>query len=1123
MIRKSLFHGSYHIGRVTAEPHSSERAFVFSGQGSAYPGMFRSAFGGTPTIQKFFAGADKLCSYFDLLPASHYVYRPEEIPQEKIHIYRSCALFVVEVALAEYIEKQGLPAKLSAAHSFGECAALVHAGVIDFEAMMKVVIHRNLICPAPNSLGWMVAVNAESARIEELLKLPGTFLANTNSPRQSVISVSAAEKDRLIAELRQKRMPYILLEGLPQPYHSPMMEPYRILMREKIAKLNLIPTKPRLPFFSGVTLDWIDQENWGTLDYADLLSRQITEPVNFPAIVTQLQHRGAGSFYEIGPGKMLDTSLRGNLGNRPATVRNTEDLLRRLSPKKSVDYEKIGKLKGSRWFDRLKEVIQSVTGYSAGDIMIDQNFQDNLGIDSIKKAEILFKLISKKAATSHPGFSTMRFNHLYEAVEYLENYSESADPLRISYEAEISLLSLHWKKVPLQRAPFVEAQAGGFEVYEVSGDPNFPDALDGFLVDAEKKKKRAIVLVTPGTKSWSLEDLAVHHSAYLRWVRVEPRRDFHLVFADNSPDERLAPLVALWKSLRKELRSFHIGSIVCPKETPGKDIIIREVLDGLIRDAAYDGAIRSVREYEEIDLTLADTLPKLRILCIGGTRGILREILERLPHHAESELTIVGRRREQEVRAELDVLRSYWQRLAYVTADAEDSVALEGIISRYVSQHGEIDLLVNASGYQISRHFHDRVGSELILEHRGKVLPFRNLEALKEKYPIRRLLHFSSFVSQFGNRGQGMYSYNNRFLENHSGGVSHTISWGPWDSVGMTEDEGILQIIREHGISLIDRTQGSALAAKLFYADTLPPVVVAMDVKDIFLFATDQVPREDYAKVLGDIHDPFHAVFYRDVFLEKEPWVNDHVVYGKPVLPAAYFLSQLTLLSRFQFSELKTIRNFRIANLAILEDGHCHLKLQSLHRFPYEVHSYGLVPIAAAAFDLTSVLPKGKGPQLTATERVDAHTLYRDEVFRFGERFQLLKNSWLDRDKKFFTEIRISELPQMTGDVAFDFYLCLYEAAFQSVTIQTYFLHQAATLPQGIHKVLHREDVPITDIIRIYPQIKRVEESVEVCDVLICNSDNDVFCKILDFRVKLLRFDLAKSVTSSPIGASHES
>ncbi|MFN8453763.1 MAG: ACP S-malonyltransferase [Anaerolineae bacterium] len=177
-------------------------AFVFPGQGSQEVGMGQALAQAYPAARQIFEQADEILDF----PLSRLCFAgPEAELNDTINT--QAALFTTSIATLTALRSAGYTAEPSfvAGHSLGEYSAYVAAGVLSFEAGLRLVRERGRLMKKAGELnpGGMAAIlkleDEEVAKICQELSAEGNGsvqIANYNSPGQLVISGHNAAVER---------------------------------------------------------------------------------------------------------------------------------------------------------------------------------------------------------------------------------------------------------------------------------------------------------------------------------------------------------------------------------------------------------------------------------------------------------------------------------------------------------------------------------------------------------------------------------------------------------------------------------------------------------------------------------------------------------------------------------------------------------------------------------------------------------------------------------------------------------------------------------------------------------------------------------------------------------------
>ena len=229
-----------------------------------------------------------------------------EGPAEELTKSNVCqpAIFVTSYAAYLTLQKRK-PTEFACAAglSLGEWGALCAAGVLDFDATLKVLEARGRFmqeaCAATPS-GMIAIVGATPDQLQALCEATGCTVANINSAAQQVLSGS---KDAIAAaavkakELGIKRAIPLATAGA---FHSPFMQSAREKLAAVLETISFNP--PKFPVLSNVTGE--PHSDDPEVIKATMLE-QVTGTTNWAKDVETAKSLGATTFVEFGPGKVL--------------------------------------------------------------------------------------------------------------------------------------------------------------------------------------------------------------------------------------------------------------------------------------------------------------------------------------------------------------------------------------------------------------------------------------------------------------------------------------------------------------------------------------------------------------------------------------------------------------------------------------------------------------------------------------------------------------------------------------------------------------------------------------------------------------------------------------------------
>ncbi|HJQ45298.1 MAG TPA: SDR family NAD(P)-dependent oxidoreductase [Amycolatopsis sp.] len=293
-------------------------AVLFPGQGSQRPGMLAELFVTFPEIQHFLQLGRHWADA--LFPPAAFGAEARQDQQSRLRDTRFAqpALGITGLAVHHLLTRAGVRADMFAGHSYGELVALCAAGALDAATLLELSAARadSILSSAGADPGAMAAVAATADEVREVLREFGdqVVLANHNAPRQCVISGPTEPIDRILGELREKKLS---AKKIPVAcaFHSPLLAGAGEKFAQVLATQRIRP--PETPVWANRTATEYPQDA-GSVRAE--LAAQIGAPVGFVAQVEAMYEAGARLFFEAGPGNVLSRLVDAVLGDRPHTT-----------------------------------------------------------------------------------------------------------------------------------------------------------------------------------------------------------------------------------------------------------------------------------------------------------------------------------------------------------------------------------------------------------------------------------------------------------------------------------------------------------------------------------------------------------------------------------------------------------------------------------------------------------------------------------------------------------------------------------------------------------------------------------------------------------------------------------
>ncbi|MCD6293720.1 MAG: SDR family NAD(P)-dependent oxidoreductase, partial [Deltaproteobacteria bacterium] len=317
-----------------------------------------------------------------------------------------------------------------------------------------------------------------------------------------------------------------------------------------------------------------------------------------------------------------------------------------------------------------------------------------------------------------------------------------------------------------------------------------------------------------------------------------------------------------------------------------------------------------------------------RAILAGGSGNMTPKALE------ENFRKVIANR---EINRNIERLKGFGARVQYHSVDIRNLTEVVGVLDRVRNQFGKITAVIHGAGVLEDRLIGDKTIAQFETVYSTKVEGLRNLFSATEPDNLKMVALFSSSSARFGRKGQIDYSSANEVLNKMAQAQARTrpdcrtvaVNWGPWDGGMVTET--LKPLFKEEGIDLIDKKAGAGYFIDEFESNENGPVeVVVMGGPLKGEGIPDSIPKGDSTKTVG----PMASSFELDLTIDHYPILQDHVMNGNAVLPAAIMIEWLAqgALRNNPGYRFVGFDDFRVLKGIIMKNGDSqHLKITAGH------------------------------------------------------------------------------------------------------------------------------------------------------------------------------------------------
>ncbi|XP_021946582.1 phenolphthiocerol synthesis polyketide synthase type I Pks15/1-like [Folsomia candida] len=301
--------------------------FLFTGQGSQYPGMARSLYEQSIVFRSNFDWCESVLSKeHGFLSLKTALWDHGELSLLKSSLYSQTSIFVVEFCLLRLWESWGVKPDAVLGHSLGEFAAAVAAGMLSAEDALKLVVTRSKLIHALPAASMLV-VGTSLEKVEQSLERAFSNqkkwldVAAVNSESQTVLAgpTDVVHDFKLYCDNNDIKT-HVL--DASHAFHSRLMDPMLAEYEALARTIGYKEASTGIKFISAVdgrTVSKVDAKYW---------VRHTRERVRFLEASHAVVNEGQSLFLEIGPHPVLSTLLMTNV-DEVADVVTTASLRRK--------------------------------------------------------------------------------------------------------------------------------------------------------------------------------------------------------------------------------------------------------------------------------------------------------------------------------------------------------------------------------------------------------------------------------------------------------------------------------------------------------------------------------------------------------------------------------------------------------------------------------------------------------------------------------------------------------------------------------------------------------------------------------------------------------------------------
>ncbi len=455
------------------EQRGGKVLFMFAGHGSQYVNMLSGLIEKYEVAKQIVEKADVVYKRLTGNTLSKYIYESDGRELKRAEVMQP-AIFMANYIVYSVLQTMGIKPDVLIGHSFGEFSALAAANVIGYEDGIEIAYYRACALNEiqQDKRGTMLSIKIESSSVilnEEIGKLESQgFKLNislVNTKTQAVVSGEENAIYLLEEKMSEKKIITKRL-NVSHAFHSELLANAMESFKRKL--LNYKFKVPEINIYSTISNKMYsrNEEDYQVEIFANFLSQQFVKPFCFFEQINWLYDEyNVRYFIESSASNILSNLVDQILQDKEyygicANEKKVDDLISIQKLKLYLDLYKradkeikdeesmvsveyveaehrinIQEESNMRMWKRkeleelLKSIIAEKTGYPIEILELDLDLEADLGIDSVKQADIfatLFTEIEYEKEESGEGV-LVKFDTIHEIVEFcLEKMKDRA-------------------------------------------------------------------------------------------------------------------------------------------------------------------------------------------------------------------------------------------------------------------------------------------------------------------------------------------------------------------------------------------------------------------------------------------------------------------------------------------------------------------------------------------------------------------------------------------------------------------------------------------------------------------------------------------------------------------------
>ncbi len=458
---------------------------------------------------------------------------------------------------------------------------------------------------------------------------------------------------------------------------------------------------------------------------------------------------------------------------------------------------------------------------------------------------------------------------------------------------------------------------------------------------------------------------------------------------------------------------------------------------------------------------------------------------------------------QREIKGNLQKIQDLGGKAVYVSCDVMKIDSIKTMLNSLSPDFQQITGFIHGAGVLADKYIKDKAEADFEAVYSTKIDGLANILECLKLNELRQMVFFSSVAGFYGNFGQSDYSIANEILtktaylfrKKYPNCHVVSVNWGAWDS-GMVSPE-LKKMFENQGVRLIPNEAGANMLVNEL--TTGNQNVSQIIVGELFPYSQTHISA-NLEKFAID----------RKLRLAENPFLNDHVINGNPVLPIVNAISWIAesaeqLYPAYKIVQVADTKLFKGLVFDGKQSEDYRLELQEMAKNAEEIVFEGKISSTengklrfhySARVHLAT--KKSAQPEFKVDTQNVAHieggTLYQDHTLFHGRYFQGIRKVLKMTENQIVMECNMENVP---AEAQGQFVVSrtngfLTDVMYQSLVVWVRKMRGTASLPLKTKAVTIYETVRFEQKYYVTALIRECTDFKAIADMIVTDENHRV-------------------------------